>query len=167
MIHAKSNKHFGVDFILSFFGILPEKTLVPPQRELGNRWGLFVSTARQRKPARCVGERAINIATNTPSPWNGTCCSLSVNMAFNMQKPSLASPGFCSTKLASGPLGCVTGNIGTQLLITDKWVDKLLLAASPFSTFPGLPPGWVWPSQQRERGTTESLDLLDSCRRGH
>ena len=44
-----------------------------------------------------------------------------------MQKHSLASPGFSGAVSAAGLTGHVTGNLYTQLLITDKWVDTLSL----------------------------------------
>lgn len=103
---------------------------------LGNRRSLLVSAGEEAcKVSRRKG--SMNIAT-PPSLWNSTGCCLSVNKVFNMQKSSLASPGFSSTMSATGPLGCVTGNIYTQLLITDKWVDKLPFVASPFSPIPGF-----------------------------
>lgn len=67
-------------------------------------------------------------ATSSPSPSHTGCC-LSVNKVFNMQKHSLASPGFSGGVSAAGLAGHVTGNLYTQLLITDKWVDMLSLPA--------------------------------------
>lgn len=80
-----------------------------------------------------------------------------------MQKHSLASPGFSGSVSAAGLTGHVTGNLYTQLLITDKWVDMLSLPApgascqSSFASPPeepmarlGLPelPGVPWQQGQ-------------------
>lgn len=80
-------------------------------------------------------------ATSSPSPSHTGCC-LSVNKVFNMQKRSLASPGFSGGVSAAGLTGHVTGNLYTQLLITDKWVDMLSLPAPGAScqASPASPP---------------------------
>lgn len=67
-------------------------------------------------------------ATSSASPSYTGCC-LRVNKVFNMHKHSLASPGFGGAVSAAGLAGRVTGNLYTQLLITDKWVDTVPLTA--------------------------------------
>lgn len=68
-----------------------------------------------------------------------------------MHKHSLASPASNGTVSAAGLAGRVTGNLYTQLLITDKWVDTWALPAPgascqsclcPLQRSPW--PGWGW-----------------------
>lgn len=63
------------------------------------------------------------------SPTRCTGCCLPVNKVFNMHKCSLASPGCGGAVSAAGLAGRVTGNLYTQLLITDKCVDTAAFPA--------------------------------------
>lgn len=83
-------------------------------------------------------------ASSPPSPSSTGCC-LSVNKVFNMHRHSLASPASNSTVSAAGLAGRVTGNLYTQLLITDKWGDTLALPAPGASCQPRSMPALEQP----------------------
>lgn len=64
-----------------------------------------------------------------------------------MHKHSLASPASNGTVSAAGLAGRVAGNLYTQLLITDKWLDTLALPAPGVCCRPCSvpPPRSPWP----------------------
>lgn len=86
--------------------------------------------AKRRLSRRLQGQEAgVKIAATSSASPSYTGCCLRVNKVFNMHKHSLASPGFGGAVSAAGLAGRVTGNLYTQLLITDKWVDTAPLTA--------------------------------------